>query len=71
MPVGARCAAMERVGMAFAKTRAYKPAFSLSDTNKYPKQVKQAAETKVPLTPHYFFLLAEINLVDALSTHIS
>jgi tRNA ligase len=63
---------MERVGMALAKARAYKPAPapSLSDT-KHPKQAKQASATKTPPTPRYFALLAEIDLVDALDAHIS
>jgi len=57
---------LERVGVALAKARAYKP--DLTDP-KQPKQAKAAA--KAPPAPRYFCLLAEIDLVDALDAHIS
>lgn len=58
---------LERVGVALAKARAYKP--TLTDT-KQTKQAKQAAAKAHP-KPRYFGLLAEIDLVDALDAQIS
>jgi len=55
---------LERVGVALAKARAYKP--TLTGT----KQAKQAAAKAHP-KPRYFGLLPEIDLVDALDTQIS
>ena len=55
---------MERVGVALAKARAYKP--TLTGT----KQVKQAAAKTHP-KPRYFALLPEVDLVDALDAQIS
>jgi len=55
---------LERVGVALAKARAYKP--TLTGT----KQAKQAA-AKAPPKPRYFGLLPEIDLVDALDAQIS
>jgi len=55
---------LERVGVALAKARAYKP--TLTDT----KQAKQAA-AKAHAKPRYFGLLPEVDLVDALDAQIS
>ena len=55
---------LERVGVALAKARAYKP--TLTDT----KQAKQTAAKASP-KPRYFGLLAEIDLVDALDAQIA
>jgi tRNA ligase len=52
---------LERVDVALAKARAYKP--TLTDTN----QAKQAAAKAHP-NPRYFGLLLEIDLVDTLDT---
>jgi len=52
----------ERVGAALAKVRGYTPAHTTS--SKKPG-------TKAKATPRYFGLLAEIDLVEVLETHIS
>ncbi|KAH9965570.1 RNA ligase-domain-containing protein [Lactifluus volemus] len=52
---------VERVGVALAKARAYKPV---------SMEVKQTAKPSSTSTPRYFGLLAEVNLVDALDAQI-
>jgi tRNA ligase len=52
---------VERVGVALAKARAYKPV---------SMEVKQTAKSSSTSTPRYFGLLAEVNLVDALDAQI-
>lgn len=53
----------ERVGVALAKARGYKPPVLKDDA-------KQVMTAKARAPPRYFGLLAEIDLVDALDAHI-